>query len=98
MVTEDTGDLILTETGLVILSEDGFSAAATFRPRVDMSFSKNGNQSFSNIVGVSVNSEGNYRNRIQWHRLGRANEISFRLQFWGYQRFVCGPGTLSISA
>lgn len=65
-------------------------------PRVDMSISKNGNQSFSNIVSNPLNTEGNYRNRINWYQLGQANEFTVQLRFWGLQRFVVNDGQVGI--
>lgn len=65
-------------------------------PRVDMSFSTNGNQSFSNVVGRELNTAGNLRNQIRWHRMGQANEFTVQLRFIGFQRFVIGPAVASI--
>lgn len=65
-------------------------------PRVDMSFSKNGNQSFSNIVSRPLNVNGNYRNQIRWQRIGQANEFTIQLRFWGFQRFVVNDGIVEI--
>lgn len=63
--------------------------------RVDMSVSKNGNQSFSNVVSKELNSSGNFRNQIRWWRLGQANEFTIQLRFYGFQRFVVTDGRLS---
>lgn len=60
-------------------------------PRVDMSFSKNGGQSFSNVVGIDLNTAGNFRNQLRWWKLGQANEFIIQLRFLGLQRFVIGP-------
>lgn len=65
-------------------------------PRVDMSFSKNGNQSFSNIVGHTLNAQGNYKNQIKWYRMGQCNEFTVQLRFWGLQRFVCSNGVINV--
>lgn len=65
-------------------------------PRVDMSFSKNGNESYSNIVGRELNPSGVYRNQIQWWRMGQANEFTVQLRFWGFTRFVANNGILEI--
>lgn len=65
-------------------------------PRVDMSFSKSGNESFSNIVSRPLNTAGNYRNQIRWWRLGQANEFTIQLRFWGFQRFLVNNGSLEI--
>ena len=94
MITEIGEVDMITESGLVMLAEDGYCSTDMIGPRVDMSFSKNGNQSFSNIVGVRLNPQGRYRNVIQWHRLGFGNEITFQLAFWGLNRFIASDGEL----
>jgi len=96
MLTED-GEEMLTEDGQVMLAENGYCSTELHRPRIDLSMSKNGNQSFSNIVGVNMNPEGKYRNVIQWHRLGFGNEITFQIAFWGLNRFVAQNGQLEAS-
>jgi|WetSurMetagenome_2_1015567.scaffolds.fasta_scaffold29842_3 hypothetical protein len=65
-------------------------------PRVDMSFSKNGNQSFSNIVGHDLNPQGQYRNQIRWARCGTCNELTIQLRFWGLNRWCLSNGILNI--
>lgn len=65
--------------------------------KVDLSLSKNGNQSFGTIVSRPLNPAGRYRNQIRWHRLGgQCNELTFKLQFIGFQRFVCYDGVVEI--
>lgn len=96
LITETGGDFIVTEEGEFILSESGECVEAFERPRVDMSFSKNGNQSFSNIVGRNLNPKGVYRNQIRWWRMGDANEFTIQLRFWGFQRFVVKDGVAEI--
>mgnify|MGYP000709257393 CR=1 FL=1 len=65
-------------------------------PRVDMSFSTNGNQSFSNIVSRDLNTQGKYQNQLRYQRLGMCNEFTVQLKFWGLQRFVCQNGVANI--
>lgn len=91
------GGKILTQQGDHMLSQQG--SCNTLQPnipRVDMSFSKNGNQSFSNIVGRELNTVGKYRNQIRWNRLGQANELTVQLRFWGFQRFVASNGVMDV--
>lgn len=64
--------------------------------QVDMSFSKNGNQSFSNVVSKTLNTVGIYKNRLRWFRMGSCNEFTIQLRFYGYQRFVCNNGILTL--
>jgi hypothetical protein len=96
--------LIISESGIQIVSQSGLNMLAQFgsctffanRPAVDMSFSKNGNQSFSNIVRRELNPMAHFRNQIRWHRMGQANEFTIQLRFWGFNRFVVHDGTLEI--
>lgn len=96
LIDEDDAPLI-DEDGTPLIDEDGLCTANTYRPRVDLSFSKNGNQSFSNVVGRELNTLGNYRNQIRWTRgMGQANEFTPQLRFWGFRRFVAQNGILEI--
>lgn len=65
-------------------------------PRVDMSFSKDGNQSFSSIISKPLNEVGKRRNQITEWRMGQANEFTIQLSFLGMQSFVCTGGTAEI--
>jgi len=97
LITEDGVDFIITEDGDTLLGEGGFCYPNLERPAVDLSFSKNGGQSFSNIVRNYMNTQGNHRNQMTWNELGFCNEIVLRLRFISLNRFVCGPGELEIS-
>lgn len=97
MITED-GQIMITEGGQTMLAEDGYCVNFVPKPRVDLSFSKNGNASFSNIVGKDLNPQGVHRNRLPWHRLGFANEITFKIAFYGLSRFVANNGILEVDA
>lgn len=98
LITEDQQFQIISEDNIPLMTEDGICFPNPERPRVDMSFSKNGNQSFSNIVGRELNENGRYRNQIRWtHGLGQANEFTIQLRFWGLQRFVAENGILEVA-
>lgn len=97
LIINQVGDgFILAQNGDNLISQSGFCATNLNRPRVDMSFSKNGNQSFSNIVGKYLNAQGRYINQIRWWRMGQCNEFTIQLRFWGMQRFVAYDGILEI--
>jgi hypothetical protein len=98
MVTEAFGEVMLTEDGEIMITEDGYCSTGIQRPRIDLSFSKNGGQSFSTIVGVYMNPQGHHRNRLQWHRIGRCNEIIMQIRFWGLNRFIANNGLLEIAS
>lgn len=96
LITEDGANYIIAENGDIILAEGGYCIPNLNRPSVDLSFSKNGGQSFSTIVRNYLNTQGHYRNTINWNELGFCNEIILKLRFNSLNRVVCGPGTLEI--
>ncbi len=96
LITESGNNRIVTELGIPILSESGSCVSVFDVPRVDMSFSKNGNESFSNVVGNPLNPQGIYRNQIRWWRMGQANEFTPQFRFWGFQRFVVRDGVADL--
>lgn len=96
LLTEDGLDIIVSEDDIVILAEDGACSLNDNRPRVDLNLSKNGNQSFGTIVSRFLNSQGVYRNQINWHKLGHANELTIQIRFYGLNRFVANNGHVRI--
>lgn len=96
LVTEITNQTIISESGDIMLGEFGSCDYNFNRPRVDMSISKNGNESFSNFVGRELNPMSHFRNQIRWQRIGQANELTIQLRFWGFNRMVVTDGVASI--
>lgn len=96
LIVEGGDGFILAENGDKLLAEDGYCITNANRPAVDLSFSKNGNASFSNRVRRLLNAQGVHRNEIEWSRMGQANELTLQLEFWGAQRWVCSNGTLEV--
>ena len=97
LVTEGV-EPIIAENGDTILSQDG-ECAVQNNPSaiVELSISKNGGQSYGPVVRRNLNPVGRYQNRVTWHRMGRANELSLQIRFYGLQRFVVQNGTIAIS-
>lgn len=96
LITQDDLYDIVTEDGINLLDEEGSCMAQNNRPRVDMSYSKNGNQTFSNIVGHELNPMAHYKNQIRWFRMGLCNEFTVQLRFWGFNRVVANNGVLEV--
>jgi len=98
IITQEGDGFVITQEGDVMQTQEGFCPDPLLqeRPRVDLSFSKNGNQSFSNVVGRELNAIGHYRNQIRWWRMGQANEFTIQLRFWGFQRFVAQNGVAEV--
>lgn len=64
--------------------------------RVDFSCSKDGGASFGNVIGNVLNPIGKRRNRLNFWRLGMANDFVPQFRFWGHSRFVATDGFTSI--
>ena len=67
-----------------------------YTPNVSLSYSKNGGVTFSNEVPRVMNYNALRENITQWTRLGRMNEFTAKLKFWGYGRFVVQNAILEI--
>lgn len=96
LITESGHHKIVTEQGFNILEESGYCFTGDIAPRVDMSFSKNGNQSFSNIVSKDLNPQAQFRNILRWTRMGHCNEFTSQFRFHGFQRFVVRDGVIQV--
>lgn len=64
--------------------------------RVDLSISRDGGETYGNIVGKILNKKGKRENRLMWTGLGRANDFVTQFRFWGKGRFVATDGIVSI--
>ena len=64
--------------------------------RVDMSLSYDGGTVFGNVVGKELHLLPNRQNKFNEYRLGRANEITVQLRFWGDGKFICTNGYMEI--
>ena len=96
LITQTGDHHIVTQQGDPILSQMGQCNSVFDVPRVDLSFSKNGNESFSDVVGNDLNPQGRYTNQIRWWNMGQANEFTLQLRFWGFQRFVAKNGVAEV--
>jgi len=96
LITQTGNHHIVTQQGDEMFAQSGQCVSVFDVPRVDLSFSKNGNESFSNVVGDDLNPQGRYQNQIRWWNLGQANELTPQLRFWGFQRFVAKDGVAEV--
>lgn len=65
-------------------------------PRVDLSVSKDGGETFGSNVTKWMRPIGYRRNKMNFWKLGIANELTFQLRFQGKQRFIVGDGEMEI--
>jgi hypothetical protein len=96
ILTEDTDLIIYTEDGLPILVEGGYCFIN--KPRVDLTISKNGGNTFSNAVQYILKATGDFKNQPRFNNLGYAQQITYQLEFWSRGRVVVKNGTMEIGA
>lgn len=66
-------------------------------PRIDLSLSKNGAISFGNSVSVPLNEVGRRKNRVDFWRLGIANDLTVQIRFWSTSRIVAANGEITVN-
>lgn len=66
------------------------------QPRIDVSLSKDGGNTFGNAVPYYMHDTGYYQSRPRFYGLGRANSITIQLRFWGFWRFIMKDGQLKV--
>lgn len=106
LITEDQflppDDIIITEVGIPIGDEDSGAGIGLgdlpipYRPRVDMTISRDGGITWSNTVKRDLNPIGVRQNIINWENMGSCNSITIKLRFWGTSRFVVYNGMMQI--
>lgn len=77
----------------------GLSIAASpmnYRPRIDMSISKDSGTTWSSNVSRLLNPIGKRENIITYNNLGRCNDLTIRLSFIGLGNFVVNNGLVEI--
>lgn len=87
--------VIITEEGLPILAEGGY--CGIYKPRIDVSISKNGGRDFSSSVPYYMHKTAHYKNQPRFNRLGSCNMITIQMRFWGFWRFISENGIIEIS-
>ncbi len=66
------------------------------RGTVQLSFSKDGGHTYSDPVDHQLNEVGNRESRVQFHRLGWANDICFQVRYNSSSRCAIIGGTITI--
>lgn len=94
LVLTEFGQPVLTEDGDVVLTQEGFCRRN--RPRIDLRLSKDGGTTYSNAVSYELPPTGDFINQPRFFQLGRSNDLTLQLQFWGMSRFVIKNGALEI--
>lgn len=104
MITQDTGEEMITQDGQFMITQDSLPNTGVganplnliYRPRVDLSISKDSGNTWSEYVGRGLNPIGMRQNIISWNSLGLSNELTFKLRFWGLSSFVVTDGIAEV--
>ena len=64
------------------------------QPRIDVTISKNGGETYGNVLSYIMHTTGNYKNQPRFNKLGEANQITIQMRFWGFNSVVCSQGFL----
>jgi len=97
LITEDGNDLISEQSSTdfdYLITEQGL--IENIWPRVDLSISIDGGESFSSDMPYVLNPQGYRKNKLQWWQLGIANDFTPQFKFWGLGRFVATDGVANI--
>lgn len=105
LLTED-GFFITTEDDQLLIAENSLPFGGDFLileqgniiyvpPRVDLSISIDGGESFSSKWPYYINQLGKRKNKLLWWRLGACNDLTCMFEFWGLGRFIATNGIVN---
>jgi len=91
---EVSSQIMYSEDDLPLLIEGG--SCQIYRPRIDVTFSKNGGETYSNAVPYFMHATGHYKNQPRFNKLGEANQFTIQMRFWGFGSVVVANGMLEV--
>jgi hypothetical protein len=94
VIGETTGGIMYTEDDLPIITQEG--TCTIYKPRIDVTLSKNGGETYSNPVSYYMHTTGKYKNQPRFNKLGEANQFTVQMRFNGLGSFVISNGKLEV--
>jgi hypothetical protein len=91
---EVSSQIMYSEDDLPLLVEGG--SCQIYRPRIDVSCSKNGGETYGNAVPYFMHATGHYKNQPRFNKLGEANQFTIQMRFWGFGAVVIANGMLEV--
>jgi hypothetical protein len=91
---ESSGAIMYAEDDLPLLLEGG--NCQVYRPRIDVTISKNGGETYSNVNSYYMHATGKYNNQPRFNGLGEANQFTVQMRFWGFGAVVIQDGQLEV--
>lgn len=107
VIITESGSPIVTQTGSVMVTQysgafdggNGFfnnNLSIDYRPRVDLSISKDSGITWSNYVARALNPIGKRKNIITWNNMGSCNDFTIKLRFITRSSVVAYNGFVEI--
>ena len=94
IVGETGGQIMYDENDQPLLVEGG--SCQIYRPRIDVTCSKNGGETYGNAVSYFMHTTGNYKNQPRFNKLGEANQFTIQMRFWGFGAVVIANGMIEV--
>lgn len=91
---EVSDGIMYSEDDLPLLVEGG--SCQIYRPRIDVSCSKNGGETYGNAVPYYMHATGHYKNQPRFNQLGEANQFTIQMRFWGFGSVAIANGMLEV--
>lgn len=91
---EVSNQIMFSEDDLPLLIEGG--NCQIYRPRIDVTCSKNGGETYGNANIYYMHATGHYKNQPRFHKLGEANQFTIQMRFWGFGDIAIANGVLEI--
>lgn len=70
------------------ITDPNFNPNIPYTPHIDLCISKDGGNTWSNSVRRDMHYLAHRQNILHWEGMGAANDLCFKLRFWGTARFV----------
>ncbi len=91
---EVSNGIMYTEDDIPILVEGGFCQIN--RPRIDVTISKNGGVTYSNVLPYYMHGTAQYNNQPRFDQLGSANQFTVQMRFHGFGPVTISDGVLEV--
>lgn len=91
---EVSSSIMYSEDDFPLLVEGG--TCNIYRPRIDVTCSKNGGETYGNAVPYYMHGTGDYKNQPRFNKLGEANQFTIQMRFWGFGAVVAANGMLEV--
>ncbi len=91
---EVSSQIMYAEDDRPLLLEGG--SCQLYRPRIDVTCSKNGGETYGNANIYYMHATGHYKNQPRFNQLGEANQFTIQMRFWGFGAIAIANGKLEV--